>query len=476
MDRPSRSYDLLWLSLGLLPLVGFSFMLSIPAQDFWWYLRLGREILEAGAVPLVDTLGYSRAGQPIYYQQWLSGLLFWLVYRLGGIPLTYLLRGASIGLAYGMLWWMMRRSAGPRLASALIVLLGAASSSNWVVRPQLFAYPLFILCLWAVHRWQDGRNRRLFLLPLCTVLWVNLHGSFILPFLLAGSALVFGRGERKALALAMGLMLAATCINPYGLGVWKYVAFILNSPSDYLFSVEWSPPRNVGWQLNTFFAWLLAFAPLAAFSKRKLTPLEWAWFLGFGWLALSGIRYGIWFLFLLALYTAQLLADWTNRTIDWPVQRVNAPLNYSLAACLLLAPLAILPGPGRSWWKDAPPLFELSTTPVGAVDWLAGHAALPGPIWNDYAFGSYLEHALPARPTWIDTRMYHYPLAQWEEYVRVSRGEGWREVFDREGVNLLLLSTISQSKLVDAVSASPLWCEGYRDEYAAVFSRCEPVR
>ena len=34
-------------------------------------------------------------------------------------------------------------------------------------------------------------------------LWVNLHGSFILVFFLAIPALLFGRGQRKALFLAL---------------------------------------------------------------------------------------------------------------------------------------------------------------------------------------------------------------------------------------------------------------------------------
>ena len=76
---------------------------------------------------------------------------------------------------------------------------------------------------------------------------------------------------------------------------------MLTSPSDQLFATEWRPPVNAGWQMNIFFAWLLLFIPLAALSPRRLSVLEWVWFLGFGWLALSGLRYVIWFMFIMAL-------------------------------------------------------------------------------------------------------------------------------------------------------------------------------
>jgi hypothetical protein len=473
MQNLSRSYDLLWLSIALLPLIGLSFLLSVPAQDYWWYLRLGGDILSEGTVPVVDTMSHSRAGQPIFYQQWLSGIIFYLVYEAGGAALTFLLRGFLHGLAYGSIWFLMRSSVGARMATILLIALGLATSNNWVMRPQLFAYPLFLLCLFAIYEWQKGQNRFLFLLPLAVLLWVNLHGSFVLPFLLAGAALVFGNGNRKSMFIALIAMSAASLLNPHGFGVWQYLVFILNNPSDYLFSVEWSPPVNAGWQMNLFFGWTLLFVPLAALSKNKLSTLEWILFLGFGWLAFSGIRYVIWFMFLLAIFTARLIAEWSDEWIDRPIERIHPRLNLTIAFALFLLPLFLLPGVRDSWWRDAPPLYELSTTPIEAVEYLKANNELPGPIWNDYAFGSYLQFALPSRPTWVDTRMYSFPQEQWQEYVRVSGAEGWQEMFDREGINLLLLSQAAQPKLVKAVTESDDWCEEYRDEYAVIFSRCE---
>ncbi|GAB4570379.1 MAG: hypothetical protein Fur0017_16880 [Anaerolineales bacterium] len=473
MKNPSRSYDLLWLSIALLPLIGLSFMLTVPAQDYWWYLRLGKDILEQGAIPLVDTMGYSRAGEPIFYQQWLSGIIFYLVYQAGSAPLTFLLRAVLIGITYASIWYLMRSHIGARTATILLILLGLSTSSNWVMRPQLFAYPLFVLCLFAVYEWQKGNNRLLFLFPLSTFLWANLHGSFVLPFLLAGSALVFGNGNRKFMAYTILAMLVASLLNPHGFGVWQYLVFILNNPSDYLFSVEWRPPANAGWQMNIFFAWMLAFPVIASFSRQKLTRLEWILFLGFGWLALSGVRYVIWFMFLLAIFTAKLVSEWANTSIDKPIEKINPRTNIAIAVMLLLVSLVFMPGVRDSWWKGAPNLYELSTTPIEAVEFLKTREDLPGPLWNDYAFGSYLEFMLPSRPTWIDTRMYSFPQEQWEEYVRVTNGDGWQEMFDREGINLLLLSQAAQPNLIQAVSAFPNWCEEYRDEYAVIFSRCE---
>jgi hypothetical protein len=65
MNSSSRSYDLLWLSLALLFILPIAFYLSITPHDYWFYVRIGKDILQTGAVPTVDTLSYTYAGTPL---------------------------------------------------------------------------------------------------------------------------------------------------------------------------------------------------------------------------------------------------------------------------------------------------------------------------------------------------------------------------------------------------------------------------
>ncbi len=471
MKNSSRSYDFLWLSIALLPLIGISFLLAIQPQDYWWVMRVGQETIQNGAIPITDTISLSQFGQPIIYQTWLSGIIFWFIYKIGGISLTFLLRGILIGLAYGLIWFMAREVSNARLAAILVFVLGIASANNWSMRSQLFAYPLFAFCLWSLLHWQNGNNKYLWVLPLCTFLWANLHGSFILPLILAGTALVFGKGERKSLLTTFGVMLIATLLNQYGFGVWKYFVTMLNSPSDQLFAFEWAPPRNEGWQMNIFFASLIGFAPLAAFSPRKLSTLEWIWFLGFGWLALTGLRYVIWFLFIVIILIASLLAEWTKK-LDQPKQNFPA-INIGFGTFMLAISLIFLPGIRERWMGDSVDVYEMTTTPLTATEWLIQHPETCTNLWADYAFGGYLSFAMPTCRTWMDSRFNAFSPEQWIEYVQVSRGENWQEMFDRERINHLMLSTMAQPKLVEEVSSSDVWCEEYSDQYTLIFFRCE---
>jgi hypothetical protein len=371
---------------------------------------------------------------------------------------------------------MRKAGTETKLATLFTILLGLSSSMNWSVRPQMFAYPLFVATLWALWHWQQGHAKALWILPLASLLWANLHGSFVLAFVLMGSALLFGAGDKRQLALWSGLSLLATFVNPRGIFVWGFVPDMLTSPSDQSFATEWRPPVNAGWQMNIFFAWLLLFAPLAALSARRLSLLEWIWFLGFGWLALSGLRYVIWFMFVMALSSGPLLTELAGRFMRESPDVSNSRLNYILGGLLLLLPLMLLPGLRESWWAESPPLYHEATTPIAATDWLAVHPDLPGPLFSEYTFGSYLTFALPSRLLWIDNRFNAYPPEHWEKYQAISSARlGWDERLDEDEVNLLMLSLASQPSLVQAVEETDQWCEQYRDKTAVIFSRCEPI-
>ena len=150
---------LLWLGLVLLIALSIAFLLPVTPQDYWWYLRVGHDTLASGAVPRLDTLTFTRAGTPVDYQSWGAAVIFWLVYRLGGLSLTVLLRGVLLAVTYTLVWMTARRAGAGRLGASLVLFTAVlTSSNNWSVRPQLLAYPLFALALLILYKWQNGER------------------------------------------------------------------------------------------------------------------------------------------------------------------------------------------------------------------------------------------------------------------------------------------------------------------------------
>lgn len=273
------------------------------------------------------------------------------------------------------------------------------------------------------------------------------------------------------MAISIGLSLLATLVNPHFLNAWKFVILSFFTTSSRQFSMEWNPPLNLGWQMQIFFAWLLVFIPLAASSPRKLARLEWAWLMVFGWLALSGQRYVIWFVLILVPVTAGLLADWIKRKVDKTTQPSNLIINISMGILFILLPFSLLPGIRNAWWQQAPEPLE--STPVLAASWLADHPEIPGPMWSELGFSSYLIYALPSRPVWIDSRFeVAYSIDQFEKYVSISKAEwDWQTILDDEGINLLMISKEIQPGLLHALRASSNWVSVHEDDIAVIFER-----
>jgi hypothetical protein len=466
----SDSARILWLSLVLSFILAYSFVLPVFPNDYWWYLRLGHDTLLAGTVPQLEYMSYSQMGTPVVNFSWGTAVLFWLIYKAGGLTLTVLVRGVILAMAYALIWLTVRRLGAGRITGALVLLLAAlASLDNWSIRPQLFAYPLFTLALYLLYRWHNGDSKAVCWLPLISLVWVNLHGSFIMLILLTGAALIFGRGEKRFLGTAFAGVLLTTLLNPRGFGSWTYVFDLLTSSSIQKFTSEWGPPINNNWVTNIFFLWFLLFPLLAAFSPRKLDRLEWAWFLGFGFLALWGTRNIIWFVFILAVLTSVMLADW-ERKLKINQKRGFPALNLALSLIFLLLPLGLLPGVRNTWWPQARSATE--NTPIAAAAWLADHPDLPGPLWSEIGFSSYLEFALPEWPVWIDTRFEVFPPQQWQAYADITYARyNYLSLLDETGANLLMISVKEQPVLLQALAKQAEWCEIYRDKVAVIYQR-----
>lgn len=469
---PRTDTGLLWLGLLFFFWLSVWMLLPIQPNDYWWYVRLGQQILSEGHIPQTDSFTFTRTGQPMVYHSWLSAVIFAGLRQFGGDWLTVLMRVLSLGVFYFFVWLTCRQvGAGPRLSS-LIVFIGAmVSSNNWAVRPQLFSYFIFGAMLWTVWRWQQDDHRWLWVLPVGMLLWVNIHGAFVVAFLLVGAAFVGGGGARKPLLAALILMAIASLLNPRGLNAWLYVVNLLLNPSVQGLISEWQPPTVLSWQGKLFFGWLLLMVPLAAYSPQKLKPTHWLWFLGFGWMALSSIRYVIWFITVLIPLTTYLLVPWA---IQYGTQRRSmgiAWLNALLLTLMLTLPFALLPGLREQWWPEAPPVLA-ETTPVEVTDWLADRPELPGQLWSDMAFSSYLIYALPERLVWNDTRIELYPPEQWERYIALAEAAPtWPQIAAEENINLFMLHPQFEERLVQALSMSAEWCELFRADNVHLFGR-----
>lgn len=459
-------------------------------------MAVGREIVQTGQIPAVDTFSQTMKGQlyPSYSMFWLMEVFFYLIYSVGGPALIVFSHSLMVSAAYAIILYLCWKISGSWRVAAFSMLFAAALGINdWNVRPQAVAFLLGALYLMAIYQLRAGGSRGwLLAFPLGMLVWVNSHGSFFTGFVLLGLWLVQAlwdgwRGvaeERwKVLRMALlGLLGAAlsALLNPRGLGILSYLAGMLaNSPVQNLVT-EWAAPSFGTLHGALFLVGLLFTAAGLMVSPKRPTIYQLLTFLFFAALGLRTIRGAIWFGLVMAPVLAdhfKAVATLVNRPggDDRIPMAVTRCLNAILAGLILLMALVSLP-----WFKDRLPLPELKRglisveTPVDATEFLLDNQ-LPGPLFHHMAYGSYLIWAAqPGYPVFIDPRIELYPYSLWTDYITISSAFGdWSSQLDQYGINILFLHQNEQSDLIKAAMHTDRWIQIYQDTKAVIFIRNE---
>src|SRR4029077_9261300 len=193
-----------------------------------WHIRTGEWILRTGSVPRVDLFSSLTNGKPWFAWEWLYDAGMGVVHRGLGLNGVVAFSALVIAFTFALVFRMMReRGTSLPVAVAVLLLAVSASSIHFLARPHIVSWLLTVIWFGILEAFeQDGDPRRLFWLPVTMLVWVNLHGGFLVGFLLLG---IYGigaavRGWRagrdwhsvSALSIAAGAAFALTFVNPYG--------------------------------------------------------------------------------------------------------------------------------------------------------------------------------------------------------------------------------------------------------------------
>jgi len=467
--------EFLAFSSAMMIILSIVAMLPLIPNDFFPFLRIGEEIIKTGHIPTTEFMTYTKFGNPADYPYWLSSLFFLGVYKLGGATLTVIISMLCIGGYYSLLWLCLRElKAGLITSGILLILVVLNGALFFTMRPQVLAYPLFGLATLIIIRWQKGEDRHLWVLPLIALLWANIHGSFVVLFFILFPALIFGSGNRKRLVLFTIISLLSTLVNYYGFGVWTNIFSMVNNQSIQLYITEWKPPVNQGWQLNLFFLGFLLIPVLTAMAKPKIKITYWIWYLGFGWMALTSVRYMIWFLPFEALLLSMLIDPFFKKLLGNSRRFQNRTLNVVIGVCFLIFPLTLLPGIRNHWLPQSPPALD-DITPVEAAVWLKENPQLPDNWWSDFNFATYFTYELPQRKMFMSNRIQDLSIDLIEDNYQISQAiYNWGSLLEKYDINVVIPGIQQQPDLIKVLSSSPDWREIYRDRQAVIFLRDQP--
>jgi hypothetical protein len=361
--------------------------------DGWMALVSGREIAQHG-LPSHDMLTVWAHGRRWVDQQWLAQLLIYWLARAGGFKLALLVHaGLGVG-ALAAAAMAARRLGGSARAATWVCLpvLVAYYPEASVLRPQSFAYPLFVAVLWLLVADSRAPSRRVFLVFPILALWANLHGSALLGAALVSLAGLVGLAEAgrarprrlspRALLLILGPW-PCLLISPYALHLPGYYKQILVGGDFSHFVTEWAPTTL---SPTTAPVYLLVIAGMWLLGRAgdRVSTFEKLAFLAISVLAFQAVRNAAW-LGLTALVVLPVLVDAVRRPVVEP-RRLNRLLATVVLAGAVVALAGVAANP-QSWFTSGFP-------PAAAQ----AAATAAGPHERIFAVSSYADWLMWSRP------------------------------------------------------------------------------
>jgi hypothetical protein len=199
--------------------------------DLWGHLRFGLDMLASKSTHAVDPYSFT-ADRAWINHEWLSELLMGIGYAgFGALGLNLLKLGVVATVGGIALVVAGQEHASPIARDVYVALIVVATyTRTQVIRPQLFSVAICCAMLYLLRETDRSRSRGIWYVPILFAAWVNLHGGWIVGLAVLGVWMMGDVWQRRSsrwtltLAAVAALVLLATLLNPYGPGLWRFVA------------------------------------------------------------------------------------------------------------------------------------------------------------------------------------------------------------------------------------------------------------
>lgn len=462
---------------------------ALADPDTGWHIRAGEWILAHQALPQQDIWSFS-AGKATWYNiSWLFDVVLAVLHGWGGAGLLYAL---TVG-GYALLAALLARDALRGGASPLVVLVFFALCAMPLIcqsalcRPQLASAVMVYAFMRILARDAESpQGRRLIWLPVLMVLWVNMHGGFLVaPFIFAAflAEALWHRDKRRATRIIISGIATAVAIlaNPYGVYIVDAVLHTLSSAMmPYL--GEWhAPDLTQIWYLVAIFACCTGLRPRdggMSMAQKLLTLFMLL-------MMLQSVRHGVIF----TVVATPLLAIGLTRGfyathVSQRYQRADAaivawfarpPMPKVMAALVLFVTAMVsLPPLQRMVAREGSQFYGAQTLPA-VIAWIEQNQ--PQTRWlNQYNLGGWLiYHAAPRNQIFIDGRVETaFRDTVPADYIAMAKadadGKNMRGLLERYGITGVIASTVENPDFTAKFTKAQDWEEIYRNGDIVLFS------
>ena len=492
---------------------------TVADFDTGWQLATGRYVVQHHAIFSTDVFSYTAHGKPWLYPP-LSSLFLYVLFLVGGYSALSWLSALASAATVGLVAW-----GGDWITAALALVAVPAIVFRTVPRADMFTTVIFAAFAAILWRYREGKNARLWALPVLMLAWANLHVGFLAGFALIGAYALVELGElpfrmRRDAALSrlrhagpwLGLACLAPFANRWGWRIYEAVARqnagseILNgyigewsrihlSSAVWAQALSWRDPGSADW-------WLLTIAGVAAsvsIWRKEPSPTL---ILGAGaYASLEHNRFQAIFAILVCIVGGSVLSrafksspanaagpapeiglahsrsrGWRGSIPEWVVVILLLAMaglrTFDLVTdrFYLWSAQTTLFGTGLSWWF-----------PERAVNFLR-EQHLPGNLFNDFNTGGYLTWSAPEYPDYIDGRILPFGSEFFAHHDKLMAlpldSAEWQKEADARNIQTVILSVARYGGLgnfpLQADCQSQNWATVYVDDVSIIFVRKLP--
>lgn len=433
-------------------------------SDTLWHVVLGKKILATWHLPQKDEFNYIFDGQPYFTNSWLSDVLLGAAYNMGGFPGLAMLSTFCVALTFFLLQDEYLRTLSSKFSIYFCCAVFLLLAPHVLSRPHVLVFPL--VAIWAITllRAEETGQAPPMMALLILFLWANMHGSFLLGFVITAPICLAGvvrdgvldKEKARAWGLFLIGMFAVIFIGPYGLNPVK-TAFSVLSIGPLLSSIpEWRPENFSSF--GYFEAILLLMIGVLTYGGVRLSLARIVILLGLLHMALSHTRNSDY----LAIIGSVVLAAPVGLSIRDRELDINS--KRLLPAFLAMAVIGSL-----ATFQLRAIVPPRSAYPIEAIR-AAKEKGAQGRVFNDYAFGGAL--IFEGIDVLIDSRMEFYPRDFLQEYLDlmfapdVDRLESF---FNKNDIGWSILNPNTMA--ASLIARLPTWLEVYRDEVSVVHMR-----
>jgi hypothetical protein len=457
--------------------------------DTGYHIRAGEYILETRSIPKVDSFSFLDPPPAWTAHEWLSEVVMAKAHDAQGLTGVVIFFSFIIAMTYYLFFQFLRKDCDNILLLAgMVILVIVSSMIHFLARPHVLSLLFLVIWYHILDIYQYKNKNYLYILPLLTLVWVNLHGGFIIGFVLLGTYftgnLLYSflkkisdkqvhAAKSKSFLIVTFICLFASFINPFGYRILFFpFDFITNK---YLIGHvgEFLPTSFQDFLLYKYL-FLIMIAVLMA-SKSRLNLIELLLVLGFTYMSLYSARYIPLFAIIVVPIIIKrldpMLRESNNRVILFLNRKSRSFAETEettrgyLWPALSLFLVILLAVSGNI--KHA---FNPEKKPVVAVEFLQ-QEHIPGNMFNNDEFGDYIIYAAyPEYRVFIDGRSDMYGVDHVKKYYKVIRLEqGWENVLETHDIQWIFYN--ADSLLSRYLMERQDWHLVYADKVAHIYVR-----